>query len=78
MEIVQAVAKANGVNVSLSVKIWTNVPSVVPSVLKRKRLVLVIVQEAVLLKAQHQYRRHHFVERLQMPTTLKCTSSKED
>ena len=48
MEIVQAVATANGVNVSLSVKIWTNVPSVVPSVLKRKRLVLVIVQEAVL------------------------------
>ena len=44
MEIVQAVAKANGVNVTLSVKIWTNVPSV----LKRKRLVLVIVQEAVL------------------------------
>ena len=44
MEIVQAVAKANVVNVSLSVKIWTNVRSV----LKRKRLVLVIVQEAVL------------------------------
>ena len=44
MEIVQAVAKANGVNVSLSVKIWTNVRSV----LKRERLVLVIVQEAVL------------------------------
>ena len=44
MEIVQAVAKVNGVNVSLSVRIWSNVLSV----LKRKRLVLVIVQEAVL------------------------------
>lgn len=49
MEIVQAVAKAKGVNVSLSVKIWTNVPSVVPSVLKRKRLVLVIVHEEAVL-----------------------------
>lgn len=44
MEIAQAVAKVNGVNVSLSVGVWSNVLSV----MKRKRLVLVIVQEAVL------------------------------
>lgn len=44
MEIVLAVAKVNGINVSLAVRIWCNVLSV----LKRKRLVLVIVQEAVL------------------------------
>ena len=44
MEIVQAVATANGVNVSVAVRIWYYVLSV----LKRKRLVLVIVQEAVL------------------------------
>ena len=44
MEIVQAVATANGVNVSVAVRIWCYVLSV----LKRKGLVLVIVQEAVL------------------------------
>ena len=44
MEIVQAVAMVNGENVSLSVRVWCNVLSV----LKRKGLVLVIVQEAVL------------------------------